>query len=362
VIRSATKMPESDLKESIPRSHPFPKYLGYTCDYPQDATLLDMFADGVVRNPEAPAVRFAGRSLTYADLDHRSTLLANYLNTEFSTAAFIPIFMLPSPEMIIGILGILKSGKAYVPIDTEFPRDRVRHILTETAAPVIISDQASVSLLDQIKTEDQTVCVLDNPDEICWEATSSHRSLTPPKPDGEAYIIYTSGSSGTPKGTVITHRALVDYFFGLKKHVPVWNTCRSFALGSSFATDLGNTVLFGALISAGCLHVFRKERFNDSKYIKDYFEKHQIDCLKIVPSHWKYLSDTSSGLYPKKLLIFGGEVLPAYFIQTVKNDAPSCTIVNHYGPTETTIGKLLHVVDTNRDYGTSVPIGTPFSN
>lgn len=350
------------IKPNTPSPNPFPEYVDYSCTYPKNTTLLDLFLDHVRQNPNGIAVRFSNRELTYKALDAKSSQLANYLNAQVDGERLIPILTLPSLEMIIGILGILKSGRAYVPIDPEFPEHRIRHILEECKSSVIISDTRSETLLQNVKSNSQEICLLDKPDDACWIAESSLRKTHLPNPEDDAYLIYTSGSTGTPKGVMIAHKSLVDYFSGLQQHIPRWGDCQSFALGSSIATDLGNTVLFGALVSGATLHVFLKEQFNDTSYIKDYFEKNRIDCLKIVPSHWKYLSEASGGLFPKKLLIFGGELLPGHFIKTIADNAPDCTIVNHYGPTETTIGKLMHIVDKSRDYGVSVPIGKPFSN
>src|SRR5690606_5012264 len=158
------------------------------------------------------------------------------------------------------------------------------------------------------------------------------------------------GSTGIPKGVVIAHRSLVDYLTGLQKHLPVLATCKNFSFGNTIATDLGNTVLFQALCSGGTLHLFTKERFNDPSFIGRYFKEEQIDCMKIVPSHWKYLSEAVGGLFPRKLLIFGGEPLHNELIHDIGQADADCMVVNHYGPTETTIGKLLHVVDLKRKY------------
>src|SRR5690606_4969574 len=140
-------------------------------------------------------------------------------------------------------------------------------------------------------------------------------------------------------------------------HLPVLETCTNFSFGNTISTDLGNTVLYQALTSGSTIHLFTKERFNDAPFIGRYFEKHQIDCMKIVPSHWKYLSEAVGGLFPKKLLIFGGEPLPNELVQEIALADADCMVVNHYGPTETTIGKLLHVVNPAQKYPAVVPIG-----
>ncbi|MEJ7675707.1 MAG: AMP-binding protein [Chitinophagaceae bacterium] len=176
-----------------------------------------------------------------------------------------------------------------------------------------------------------------------------------------AYVIYTSGSTGRPKGVMIEHRNLVDYVFGLKQKVQI-DQCKSFALVSTMATDLGNTVIYSSLVFGGALHLFSKETISNIENIHSYFRRHNIDCLKIVPSHWKALSNHEQLLLPAKLLVFGGEALQKEVAEQIIFSGSSCRVVNHYGPTETTIGKLLHVVDGGRSYNATIPIGKPFSN
>ncbi|HEY0176897.1 MAG TPA: beta-ketoacyl synthase N-terminal-like domain-containing protein, partial [Pedobacter sp.] len=181
-------------------------------------------------------------------------------------------------------------------------------------------------------------------------------------PANVVYVIYTSGSTGLPKGVLIEHHSLVDYVNGLAAHIPL-SACHSYALGTSMATDQGNTNLYCSLVLGGTLHLFTKDRFNDVEYIHQYFKDHVIDFLKLVPSHWKSLSSEGTDLLPKQLLMLGGEALHTTVISQYLNSPPlPCTIVNHYGPTETTIGSLLHVIDPANAYGHTVPIGKPFAD
>ena len=112
----------------------------------------------------------------------------------------------------------------------------------------------------------------------------------------------------------------------------------------------------------GALHIFSKEATSDVYGLHKYFKEEAIDCLKIVPSHWKALSKEEELLLPNKLLVFGGEALHKEVAEQIERTGTSCKIVNHYGPTETTIGKLLHVVEKGRKYNNTIPIGKPFSN
>ncbi|MEO6638315.1 MAG: amino acid adenylation domain-containing protein, partial [Ginsengibacter sp.] len=246
-----------------------------------------------------------------------------------------------------------KAGAAYVPIDTDFPADRINFILKDTKAAFVVSSKlASSKLSTEIGIE-----IID----IDAIRGASEKKPIKVKPSQLAYVIYTSGSTGMPKGVMIEHRSLVDYVNGLIEKVQL-NDCASFALVSTIATDLGNTVIYGSLATGGALHVFTKESVSNIEYLHNYFSKNKIDCLKIVPSHWKVLNMDGKLLLPEKLLVFGGEALQAKVINEIVASGTHCRIVNHYGPTETTIGKLLHIVEVGAKYEYTVPIGKPFSN
>jgi acyl-CoA synthetase (AMP-forming)/AMP-acid ligase II len=147
----------------------------------------------------------------------------------------------------------------------------------------------------------------------------------------------------------------MDYVFGLAEKTNI-KDCHSFGLFSSMATDLGNTIIFSSLLTGGMLHVFSEKELLDI----DSLQEHRIDCLKIVPSHWNAIQTAESLFLPQKCLIFGGEKLRAQRLDEVlKNTA--CEVYNHYGPTETTIGKLIHKVEV-ASLDTEIPLGKPFGN
>jgi amino acid adenylation domain-containing protein len=327
--------------------------------YPQDKTFLDLFAAQAALTPQATAVAFENSQLTYKELDERATQLAHYLHAKgIGKGSLVPLYIERSAAMIVAIVGIGKAGAAYVPIDPDFPLDRVAFILEDTAAKMVVSSRAGKAQLQEGITAE--VIALDE-DQHLISQTNTKNTLPLPAPQELLYVIYTSGSTGHPKGVTVTHRNLVDYLYGLKAALPV-EDCRSFGLLSSIATDLGNTVLFTPLMLGGALHVFSKEMISDGELLYDYFSVHPIDCIKIVASHWKALSASGRLLLPEKLLIFGGEALETAVVKSIRAYGSRCTIVNHYGPTETTIGKLLHVVNDDTEYGHHIPIGKPFSN
>lgn len=360
LLKKVTSVPDVAIRDAIVHESPFPETAVHYCDYPKDKTFLDIFSGQVTKGPDQIAVVFEGRKLTYLELETKANQLANYLlNKGVRSGTLVPICICPSLEMLVGILGILKTGAAYLPIDVEFPAKRISYMLNESKSDIIISDSETSKSFSKI-TEKEIIC-LDNAAISIWKE-SGKRPEVLILPDDLLYVIYTSGSTGNPKGVMIAHGALMDYLFGLKETVSVLNSCKQFALGSTIATDLGNTILYSALILGAELHIFSKNNFNDADYVHEYFERQNIDCLKIVPSHWKFLTKSNRSLFPSKLLIFGGELLPGEFIREITESGTSCEVVNHYGPTETTIGKLLHKVDKNLNYPVTAPIGKPFSN
>ena len=187
-----------------------------------------------------------------------------------------------------------------------------------------------------------------------------------------AYIIYTSGSTGTPKGVLIPHSNISNYIQALRQQAG-WQHGWQFATVSTLAADLGNTVIFGALISGGCLHVLDYETATSAQLWSRYTQLHPLDVLKIVPSHLNALLAASEGqvqaqaILPRKQLIMGGEPLDGNLLTRLAQLEATCDVINHYGPTETTIGVLTNCLGPVKDAwkqtsALSVPIGKPLSN
>jgi amino acid adenylation domain-containing protein len=320
-----------------------------------DKSFIDLFEDQVAKTPDNIAVVFESEKITYRELDERSNRLASHLQSQRTTKdALVPLFIERGINMIVGMLGIMKAGCAYVPIDTDFPQDRIHFILNDTKAFIAVSSKQkrhhlpAVAGLDVVEIE-----VISNDQHLDFKSEVTAQHL--------AYVIYTSGSTGKPKGVMVEQGNLTDYISGLNNKVQLDN-CKSFALVSSIATDLGNTVIYGALATGGALHLFSKESVNNTDYLHKYFKQQAVECLKIVPSHWKALNNNDQLLLPTKLIIFGGEALSEKIVESINSVNSDCQIINHYGPTETTIGKLLHIVQPGIKYEATVPIGKPFSN
>jgi amino acid adenylation domain-containing protein len=326
--------------------------------FSKNNTILTLFADQSARIPYETAIVFENKKISYLELDVQSDRLAGYLEQLGVTKeTLVPVCVSDPLEMVMAILAILKIGAAYVPVDPEFPAERIAFMISDSAAEVVISDSGSIPFL--AAAQGKITILLDQDKDKIRESTTL-KTGQPVTTGNLAYVIYTSGSTGMPKGVLIEHRHLVDYVKGLYETVPIAQ-CQTYALGATMATDLGNTVLYSSLALGGTLHLFTKENFNTVTYIHAYFQTHRIDCLKIVPSHWKSLALDGKDLLPQQLLIFGGEALHTTLINELLTKTPACTLVNHYGPTETTIGKLLHIVEPGRNYNHTVPIGKSFT-
>ena len=326
---------------------------------PASQTVISLFREQVNAGSDRPAVIAEGRSLSYAQLDRESNVLASRLHSGGKPGKGSRVVLCTDDPLhaVIGILGILKAGAAYVPLDPAFPAERLRAVVREIEPLAVLCDSEVRDFFADAPAGMPPVISDLRSEESADPAAAMDLSA----PDDLLYIIYTSGSTGTPKGVMISHRNMVDYIFGLRQRLPV-DSCRSFGMVSGIATDLGNTALYGALLTGGCIHLFRKQRTRDAVYMHDYFKANPIDLLKIVPAHWEALCLDDRLLLPLRCLVFGGEPLNAAIAEKVWRADPDCIVVNHYGPTETTVGKLLHIVNRQREYGKIIPIGLPFGN
>ena len=330
-------------------------------DYPADKTIIDLFEAQAQRTPNLMALVFEGQRLTYSELDRRASLLANTLKG-FGVGPDVLVGLLieRSAEMIVGLLGILKAGAAYVPMDTAFPQERIAFMLADANVKVLVTQSNLLSALPTGAV--QAVC-LDNFD---WAASDKpQRKGTRARPDNLAYVIYTSGSTGRPKGVCVEHRNILNYVLGVGERLQ-FGPGMNHATVSTIAADLGNTVILPALVTGGCLHVISQARAESPALFSEYFQREKIDVLKIVPSH---LAALQAGNHPEQFiprsgLIVGGEASPLEWIGQIRRHSPNCEIFNHYGPTETTVGVLTyHVGEQLPSTPTGkLPLGKPLPN
>jgi amino acid adenylation domain-containing protein/non-ribosomal peptide synthase protein (TIGR01720 family) len=288
------------------------------------------------RRPERIAVRSEEEALSYGELNRRANRLAVRLRAlGVGPETVVPLFTERSIEMVVGLLGILKAGGAYLPLDPGLPRQRLAFLLEETCPPVLVAQRG---WMDKLPPQTARIVDLDgDPSEPGGVGEADPAPLA--GPGNAVYVLFTSGSTGQPKGVVVEHRQLAGYVAAVSRRLDLGEGA-SYALVSTFAADLGNTVLFPALCSGGCLHVISGERATDPRAYAEYAHRHGIDCLKIVPTHFSALLQTESPerVVPRRLLVLGGEACSWELVEQVASLAPDCRVLNHYGPTETTVG------------------------
>ncbi len=332
-------------------------------DYPSDRCLHELFEAQAARTAERPAVQFEDRTLSYRELNEQANRLAHYLRSlGVGPDSLVGLCLERSAEMMVAMLGILKAGGAYVPLNADNPKPRLAQQLAGAVALITESKLAA----QMPEFSGQTLCI--DRDQARWAQQPSSNPANQTNPDHLVYVIYTSGSTGVPKGVAVRHRNLVNYahFITQRLELERFPEGLHFATVSTLGADLGNTCIFPALISGGCVHVISYEVSTDSQRFSDYCRRHPVDVLKIVPSHLQALlgpADAGSVL-PRKYLITGGESLTEKLIAKIESFHPSCELLNHYGPTETTVGSLtLRLKEYGkRSGGSSIPIGKPIAN
>ena len=324
---------------------------------PVSTCLHHLFEAQARRTPGRPALRFEGRGLTYAELDRRSSGLAQHLRAlGAGPEVLVGILTERSLDMVVAILAVLKAGAAYVPMDTSFPEERLAFMHEDANLRLVLTQRGLVSKLPRGA---RSVCL----DAFDWNAPQkAARGGADAGAHNLAYVIYTSGSTGRPKGVCIEHRSIVSYVRGVVERLRL-EPGMSFATVSTLAADLGNTVIFPALAIGGCLHVIAQERAENHALLAEYFARERIDVLKIVPSHLAALQGASdpAGVLPTSRLILGGEASRLDWIEQLRALSPHCEIYNHYGPTEATVGVLTYHVGAQlpRTPSATLPLGRP---
>jgi len=366
LIEDASSRPEaalSDLKllSDAERQFVIARLNDTARPYSNQQTVHELFEEQAAQRPDDVALVCETQQLTFAELNARANQLAHHLvKLGVRPEVTVGLCLDRSVELMIGLLGILKAGGAYVPLDPAVPAARRRLMLEEAGARVLVS---STVLAEDLRALLEVVRLDVDAQEIAGESTANVKSAV--AAENLVYLIFTSGSTGRPKGVAVEHRQLVNYVNAIWETLAL-PTGSSFASVSTIAADLGNTAVFPALCKGGTLHLLAEERTTDPGGMAEYFQRHPIDCLKIVPTHLSALLSASqaAALLPRRRLVLGGEACSWSLVEKIASLAPDCAIFNHYGPTEATVGAItnrLDAADSERPSDT-VPLGRPLAN
>ena len=361
-IRTADSLSEREYQTLIV------EYNNSGAPYPAEKTIVELFETQVERTPNAEAVRIGEQSLSYRELNARANQLAARLrHMGAGPERFVALYMDHSIEVVCAILGVLKSGAAYVPVDpATTPRERLAFKMQDlsdgTAAsktPLILITQSR--LMSDLPRQGVEVVTLDS-DFVQIEQYPTSNLPKIVSPSNAAYVIYTSGSTGKPKGVLIEHRSLTNYIWWAKQKYCgderlVW------PLFSPLSFDLTVTSIFTPLISGGRIVIYGEEPETRGRAILKIIEKGVVDIVKLTPSHLAMIKNMELKATRIRKLIVGGEDFKTGLAHAItKQFGRPVEIYNEYGPTEATVGCLIHRYESETDLGISVPIGIPAAN
>uniref|UniRef100_UPI00321A914C non-ribosomal peptide synthetase n=1 Tax=Chryseobacterium sp. TaxID=1871047 RepID=UPI00321A914C len=321
-------------------------------DYPEGYTIHRLFEDQVVKTPNATALVYQNIRLSYQELNERANRLANYLIETYKVQPddLIPMCLERSENMLIAILGVLKSGAAYVPMDPQYPADRIQHILKDTQAKVIITEEASK---DKIEGKDVHIISLnDTVSNAMLETASSHNPDAKVIPENLSYVIYTSGTTGMPKGVMIEHQNVVNVVSQIRDAYG-FSEGEKITAYTSYVFDVSVSEFFNALLYGNELHILDEALKKDADSISQYLLEHDIAYAYLPPVMLSVLPKIE---YPSlKGMLYAGE--PCDY-ETGKYWSEYTHLYNLYGPTEATIYATYKKVE----HGDIHLIGRPVNN
>lgn len=306
-------------------------------EVPSGETLVDLFEQQAETNPGATALVFEERVLSYEVLNKKANQLAAYLIDRYHIRSeqVVAIKLERSEWMMIALLAVLKTGAAFLPMEPDFPAERINFMLQDSGAVAVIDQDeidAFVSVQAKYSSEKPQVNILQ---------------------EQLAYIIYTSGSTGKPKGVAIEHRNMINYIH--------WfcTSCKSADLSSSlllssYTFDGVYTSVFGTLLYGGALHVLPQRIVHDPELLLDYVVRNEISFLKITPSYLRLAIQSPSfersftDARKLSLIVIGGEAIFASDLRSIVNIRPDIQLMNHYGPTEATVGMCAYPIPVGK--------------
>ncbi|WP_080424391.1 amino acid adenylation domain-containing protein [Burkholderia ubonensis] len=313
--------------------------------------VYDLFVQQALRTPHRVAIAGDDGIVTYEKLQERVQVISGQLSLlGVRRKSIVALSVAHGSDLIAAVFAVLRLGAAYLPIDIRNPADRVSRILENSEADLLLYSRSHADRLKSATTK--SLCI----DAISGDAEGGAEGAAAIAGDDTAYIIYTSGSSGQPKGVLVTHANLLHYTkFAIERYIDSSST--RVALYSTLAFDFTVTCIFPPLLVGASVSVF--DGISDPLVIKKIVRDRSIDVVKITPAYLQVLEAYADSRVSIKRLIVGGEDLKTKVAREITTKLPAVEIINEYGPTEATVGCMVHRYDPRVDIGVSVPIGVP---
>ncbi|WP_228731208.1 non-ribosomal peptide synthetase [Clostridium zeae] len=341
--RSDVKLSEIDMLSKEEKNKVIYEFNATNRAYESGKTIQELFEEQVVKTPENIVVGYENSNLTYKQLNESSNSLARVLREKgISSESIVGIMMERSVDMLVGIMGILKSGGAYLPIDPEYPEDRIKYMLTDSNAKLLLTQTKLMEKVDfsgeTINLDDKELYGRDNSnlDKVCCE-------------ENLAYVIYTSGTTGNPKGVMVEHKALVNLCNWHNDYYEVSEKDKATKY-AGFAFDASVWEIFPYLIKGAAIEIIPKDIMLDVERLHEYYNEKGI-TISFLPTQVceQFINFESKSL---RVLLTGADKLKTYKETNYK-------LVNNYGPTENTVVSTSFIVD--KQYK-NIPIGKPIHN
>jgi amino acid adenylation domain-containing protein len=318
--------------------------------YPKTKCVHQLFEERAAQDPDAIAIVFDNETLTYGELNSRANRVAYQLRAlGISPEMLVGIFVERSAEMIVGLLGILKAGAAYVPLDPAYPKERLAHMISDAQMPVIATQK---KLANEIPASEAKLLILDS------EVSAPENSENPfveLSSENLAYVIYTSGSTGKPKGVQIPHRAVVNLLTSIARITDVESTDNLLAV-TTFSFDIAALEIFMPLVLGAKLTICDREKAADGIQLSQLIESSGATVMQATPATWRLLIEAGWKGNASLKIFCGGEALTRSLADQLLPRAKE--VWNLYGPTETTIWSAAWKVVPEKP----ISIGRPVAN
>ncbi|MCU0289840.1 MAG: amino acid adenylation domain-containing protein, partial [Acidobacteria bacterium] len=328
-------------------------------EYPGPGTIHGLFEAAALRFPGNTAVIFEDSRLTYARLNETANQWAAFLAGKYLEPADTAAIMLESSiEMVIAILAILKSGGAYLPLEPGYPAQRIKQLLTGSGARVLVTVSSFNSLLPEIQPGIPVIFI--DQEDVNAAGTANSGPAAGSSGSSLAYILYTSGTTGTPKGVMVEHKSLVNYALW-RLHAYSYTSDDTALQVLSYVFDGFMAGFYTSLVSGGTLVMVPGARKLDTDYLKEKIKAHRVTNISLVPGLYKELIDKIDGQYLESLrfVVLAGEKADSKLIQRSREKIPGILHIIEYGPTETTVTATANIGIGPDETG---QIGRPIAN